>query len=534
MLQTAPIDGDATEAQQSQDSTAQPASSLDSAEPTNLNLRSETEDLKSLEDVTLNLQSPNTDDQDPDAPDLEVGDEIEIIPATQRTLTSPVPTSWEGFTFLNVNYEDDSEGGIVDVGAVVAGGLVGGLEQEEEEENERMEGESGEEVQPQRRRGVMNGLKTPMLRPSTPTVTIELKQEDISNPSTDDPAANPTDDPTNPSDADPTTTTTEEGLIDREELIAKIKLSLDAREKHKAKNTFLQNKLGEYFRRKRGAEDNMHGGADGEKSATDQEARYANCMAALETLRVEFEVLSSTNQKVVNECQVKLEERTAEADEKANEFWKFKRGVALAAENSRTGKGIPVKAIEQLEATEARKEAEVTVVRLENIKLRNKLKRHEQLLRQKEELADGLHLIDFEQLKIENQTYNEKIEERNEELLKLRKKITNIVQVLTHVKEKLQFVQGENVGLKKDLKGLDHDVSARRDSLPLMKQKRDALRANNLLLRQKNGLLGNNALLRDFEDKVDEADRLKAQIDELRAYHANLSAETLSIKRRIQ
>jgi len=31
-----------------------------------------------------------------------------------------------------------------------------------------------------------------------------------------------------------------------------------------------------------------------------------------------------------------------------------------------------------------------------------------------EELADGLHLIDFEQLKIENQTYNEKIEERNE------------------------------------------------------------------------------------------------------------------------
>ena len=29
-------------------------------------------------------------------------------------------------------------------------------------------------------------------------------------------------------------------------------------------------------------------------------------------------------------------------------------------------------------------------------------------------MADGLHLIDFEQLKIENQTYNEKIEGRNE------------------------------------------------------------------------------------------------------------------------
>ena len=58
-------------------------------------------------------------------------------------------------------------------------------------------------------------------------------------------------------------------------------------------------------------------------------------------------------------------------------------------------------------------------------------------MKQKEELAAGLHLIDFEQLKIENQTYNEKIEERNEDLLKLKRKIECTVQVLfwkkTHI-----------------------------------------------------------------------------------------------------
>jgi hypothetical protein len=36
------------------------------------------------------------------------------------------------------------------------------------------------------------------------------------------------------------------------------------------------------------------------------------------------------------------------------------------------------------------------------------------------------------------QSLNEKIEERNEELLKLRKKITTTVQILTHIREKLQ------------------------------------------------------------------------------------------------
>lgn len=72
------------------------------------------------------------------------------------------------------------------------------------------------------------------------------------------------------------------------------------------------------------------------------------------------------------------------------------------------------------------------------------MRKLETKIRQKEQLAEGLHLIDFEQLKIENQSLNEKIEERNEELLKLRKKTTATVQVLTHIKEKLQFVEKEN------------------------------------------------------------------------------------------
>lgn len=57
---------------------------------------------------------------------------------------------------------------------------------------------------------------------------------------------------------------------------------------------------------------------------------------------------------------------------------------------------------------------------------------HLPVCRDKEQLAEGLHLIDFEQLKIENQSLNEKIEERNEELIKLRKKTTITVQVRLH------------------------------------------------------------------------------------------------------
>ncbi|KAI9341691.1 hypothetical protein BDR26DRAFT_836786 [Obelidium mucronatum] len=469
-----------------------------------------------------------------DQEDAEVGDEVQVIPQVARTLMSPILNAADvaaegGFTFVNADYGDFDLDGILQLEDVVSLVPMALKTYMRTGSYEAMVIENTV-VDPAAPKKVV--IRTPMMRPTSPTMDEEeerkKKEAEVTAAAGPDSANAAHAADAAAAEAEAAVAIVEEG-IDREALIASIKNELDLKEKYKLKNSFLQNKLGEYFKRKR--TDETH---DGEKSVADQEQRYANCMTALASLRAEYESLNSSNQKVVNEYKVKLEEHTAEAFEKSEEFIKFKRSIALSAENSRTGKPIPPKVFAQLEATDQRKEMEVVAVRLDHIKLRNKLKRHEQLLRQKEELADGLHLIDFEQLKIENQTYNEKIEERNEELLKLRKKITNIVQVLTHVKEKLQFVQAENGSLRKELKGLDTDVAIRRDSLPASKQSRDAIKNLNTTLRQKNGLLGNKPLLRDYEDKVDETDGLKARIDDLRSAHANLSAETLAIKRQIQ
>lgn len=42
-------------------------------------------------------------------------------------------------------------------------------------------------------------------------------------------------------------------------------------------------------------------------------------------------------------------------------------------------------------------------------------------LRQKDDMGDALHYIDFHQLQIENKQYVSRIEERNDELLKVTK-----------------------------------------------------------------------------------------------------------------
>ena len=68
-------------------------------------------------------------------------------------------------------------------------------------------------------------------------------------------------------------------------------------------------------------------------------------------------------------------------------------------------------------------------IRIKHISLRFKLKKCERMLHHKEQLAEGLHVIDFEQLKIENQALHEKIQEREEEALKLKRKRTSNIQV---------------------------------------------------------------------------------------------------------
>ncbi|XP_052264484.1 coiled-coil domain-containing protein 96-like isoform X2 [Dreissena polymorpha] len=322
----------------------------------------------------------------------------------------------------------------------------------------------------------------------------------------------------------------EQPEFDREELIERYHQAIVQREQYQQKNYQLQHKLAEFFRKKK-ADDSRQ---DYDKNVTDQEQRYLKYMANLEDLRRQEQQERDNYKQHITNIKSRCDERTESVDEERRKFMEFKKHQAMNAVNSRSGRPIPPKDIEAYLAAEDRKDGEVINVRLENIKLKNKLKKKEHQLKSKEELAEGLHLIDFEQLKIENQTYNEKIEERNEELLKLRKKITSTVQVLTHLKEKLQYVQAENQIQKRNLREVEAEVGQKRDILSRTKQARDALRIDNQRLRQNCGLLGNESLLRDFEERKDEGDDLRNKLEQLKMQHAELTLHCNQVRRKIE
>merc|ERR1712182_105420 len=124
--------------------------------------------------------------------------------------------------------------------------------------------------------------------------------------------------------------------------------------------------------------------------------------------------------------------------------------------------------------------------------------------------------------KIENQTLNEKIEERNEELHKLRKKTIVTVQQITHMREKVQFISQEYQALKADLAQLDTELASQRDLVAKTKHERDDYRSENAKLRQQTGIINSELLTKDYEDRTQHIKKLKEDLGVLKSKHKKL------------
>jgi archaellum component FlaC len=202
--------------------------------------------------------------------------------------------------------------------------------------------------------------------------------------------------------------------------------------------------------------------------------------------------------------------------------------VLTKAINSRTGKPISKRLVAQYEMVEAKREGVLEQVRLKNIAMRNLLRKLEKELRAREHLAEGLHMIDFEQLKIENQSLSEKIEERGEELSKLKRKKALNVQLLSHVREKLIFTDKQSSQHRQELDEIDASISATRAQLTTSKRERKTMRHENKELTQRQGFTSNDLLIEDFEISKTKIEDIQGSIRDLKNIYSVL-AEKLDL-----
>jgi len=204
-----------------------------------------------------------------------------------------------------------------------------------------------------------------------------------------------------------------------------------------------------------------------------------------EEVKEELEGSRRNADKVGDTLKAQLEEVDVRIAEVKKDAYEFKRDIVTGAENLRTGKTIAEKAIRYMEDKLRAKAATAEKLRLKNTTLKAQIQKMESQLQQKEDMGEVLHVIDFDQLKIENQQYLEKIEERNNELLRLKLTTGNTVQVLNTLKHKLNTLTSESDWLKRETAGRKEALAKISEEISRVEgEKEQAARLNRKLQRE--------------------------------------------------
>ena len=282
-------------------------------------------------------------------------------------------------------------------------------------------------------------------------------------------------------------------------------------EKLKEDNELIQKKINIIyeFRKKEGREErNFY------KESNINESTYADSLTSTAGL---YNDLNSHKLKLdqdLKRYQQSIEEQEKRKQDVYEILMKYKEELLDNAE-TRKGTKIPRAEIENWLGREKELEDELRNLRIQSFTKSLEMNRLKKELKKMEDYFEGLHIIDFEQLKIENNTLTEKIEDRNEEIHKLKNKINNTVQVLAHLQEKSKFVSSENEIKKTENENLKKEIIEMKRKLTEKKEENDKKALKQLNENKKIDQINSLPLKNYYRKTLQHIQELAVQIDQV-------------------
>lgn len=165
--------------------------------------------------------------------------------------------------------------------------------------------------------------------------------------------------------------------------------------------------------------------------------------------------------------QSEKEELDIRISEIKKEAYEFRRDIVSGSVNTRTGTIIAEKVVRYFEekimqkvnssSSDSLKESLIEKLKVKNRTLKIQCQKIESQLQQKEEMGEVFLPIDFDQLKIENKQYLEKIDNLNKELFDLKVTAGNSVRLLANLKVIFSFLNnGVSVDCILSLKNMNN------------------------------------------------------------------------------
>ncbi|XP_019870905.2 coiled-coil domain-containing protein 96 [Aethina tumida] len=212
----------------------------------------------------------------------------------------------------------------------------------------------------------------------------------------------------------------------------------------------------------------------------------------------------------------------------------LERETANGLINTKTGKKLTKEEIDRLLSRQKENHHKISQMRVKFIKLRNRVNEIKAQLQKLEFIDENFRISDYEALKVKSRFYVNHLEEREEELNKLRVVCQNSIQILAHFKEKAVASEADLSQLAYELQIVTLEIMQRREILNSMKQRRDRIRfATNNLINESN-LLTERDLLADMERSGDELLERKAQLESLTAEIKVKKEQVRNIRKHIE
>eukprot|EP01013_Petalomonas_cantuscygni_P023911 TRINITY_DN45437_c0_g1_i1.p1 TRINITY_DN45437_c0_g1~~TRINITY_DN45437_c0_g1_i1.p1 ORF type:complete len:462 (+),score=118.13 TRINITY_DN45437_c0_g1_i1:91-1386(+) len=198
---------------------------------------------------------------------------------------------------------------------------------------------------------------------------------------------------------------------------------------------------------------------------------------AFENIRVQRESAAKGADRALGGLRASLEHADLRVAEARRDVLDLRREMGLDPSGDEFPSGPFPKAVTQavrafLEERAKERDAHSERLRLKVAAQRAQLAKLDAQQRSRGDLGEALQAIDFDQLKIENQQYLERIEEKNAELVKLKLTTGSTVHSLNSVNEQLSHVVADQQWLKQEIAGRETHLRRLQHETALVERER--------------------------------------------------------------
>nr|KAF6406289.1 coiled-coil domain containing 113 [Molossus molossus] len=179
--------------------------------------------------------------------------------------------------------------------------------------------------------------------------------------------------------------------------------------------------------------------------------KYELVRKELEDMKEKIRHVRANAERDLQHHEAIIEEAEIRWTEVQREVQEFERDILKTISKKKGSILATQKVMKYIEDMNHRRDHMKDKLRLKNISLKVQRKKMLLQLRQKEEVGEALHDVDFQQLKIENAQFLETIEARNQELIQLKLASGTTLQVLNAFKTRLHRAMEMSINLEKEI-----------------------------------------------------------------------------------